>query len=128
MQSGIYNVYWWLSYAAPLVIMFIACATRARWVYRIGLACSFVATWNLNFLAVTTKWTIRNTTAVTADDIAHATADGANIVFSAIALAPLEALVLTLLFAWIGRKIWKPKVSKSESTIARAIKTTESPS
>jgi uncharacterized membrane protein YeaQ/YmgE (transglycosylase-associated protein family) len=107
MESGVYNFYWWLSYAAPILIMFIACSTRKRWIYLLGLICSFVATWNLNFLAVTTKWQIRNSTAVTSEEVEVATSDGANIVFTAILFGPLEALILTLIFGWIGQKIWR---------------------
>jgi hypothetical protein len=112
VEGGVYNVYWWLSYLAPMLIMFVACATRKKWIYRVGFVSSFIATWNLCFLAVTTKWSIRNATAVTAEEIEFANADGANIVFTAFLFGPIEALLLTILFGWLGRKIWRPIDSK----------------
>ena len=107
MQDGTYNVYWWLSLIAPAVIMLIARATRSRKIYWLAVVCSVIVTYVLCLQAVELKWAIRNATATLDSEIERATSDGANLVFNAILLAPLQAVLFTWFWGWIGRQIWK---------------------
>lgn len=107
MQDGTYNVYWWLSLIAPAVVMLIARATRSRKIYWLAVFCSVIVTYVLCLQAVELKWAIRNATATLDSEIEHATSDGANLVFNAILLAPLQAILFTWFWGWVGRRIWK---------------------
>jgi hypothetical protein len=106
MQDGTFNVFWWLSWFASPVIMFVACATRNNKIFWLGIVASLIATYLLCVHATEVKWTVRNSTAVVNSDIELANSDGANLVFTAILLAPLQAIFFTWLWGKLGRRIW----------------------
>jgi hypothetical protein len=109
MQDGTLNSFWWLSWIAPLVIMFVACATRNRAIFWLGVVSSIVVTYILCVQATEAKWIMRNSTASSERDIEFANADGANLVFTALFLAPFQAIFFTWLWSKIGRRIWQRK-------------------
>jgi hypothetical protein len=78
----------------------------------LGMLLSVSSTYLLSNLAVQTKWRIRNEIAVTDEERVYATADGANLVFTAFFFAPAEAVIYTLGWGWIGSRIWRRPVSR----------------
>lgn len=113
MLDGTMNIFWWLSWFAPLSIMFIACATRNRAIFWLGVIASLVVTYLLCVQATEVKWAVRNSTAITESEVEFANADGANLVFTVLFIAPLEALFVTWLWGKIGRHIWPRKPGSS---------------
>ena len=87
--------------------MFIACATRNRKIFWIGVIVSLIASYALCVHATEVKWGIRRTTATFESELEIATSDGANLVFAAVTIAPLQAVIVTWLWSAVGRRIWK---------------------
>lgn len=105
MAAARYNIYWFLSLIVPAVVMLVATyRERRRWLL-LGALTSFVATYFLCFLAVQTKWHDRFELAHTHEQLAYATADGANIVFTAFFFAPVEAALYTVFWLVAGTKL-----------------------
>ena len=67
---------------------------------------SVVLTYAFSNLAIIEKWNIRQTAAVTEQQLEAATADGANKVFTLYLFAPVEAVFLTWFWYWMSRKVW----------------------
>jgi len=109
MQDGTMNIFWWLSWFAPLTIMFVACATRNRTIFWLGVVSSIVVTHILCVQATEAKWIMRNSTANTESDVELANADGANLVFTVLFFALFQAIFFTWLWSKIGRRIWQRK-------------------
>ena len=107
MVDGTYNLLWWFSLIAPVVIMFVSCAAKTRRVFWIGFFASLVCTYLLSVYATEAKWSIRNATATTETEVLHATSDGANLAFTAILFAPLQAVIFSWFWGWVGRRVWK---------------------
>ena len=106
MAAARFNIYWFLWLLAPLSVMLVATFRKRRWNLIIGIAISLATTYALSNLAVQEKWRIRNESAVTATEQAYAIGDGANIVFTLFFIAPIEAIVLTCLWGFIGWRFW----------------------
>lgn len=102
MQSGTLNEYFYLSLAAPALIMLVAGMVRNDRLLSAAIICSLIATFLLCNLAVDLKWKIRRATAITAFEKDRASNDGGNRIFTAILVAPLEAVILTAFWGWAG--------------------------
>ena len=111
MAAARFNIFWFLWFLAPLVVMLTATFRHRRWDLVVGTVVSLASTYTLSNLAVQEKWRIRNEIAVTAEELAYATADGANLVFTLFLIAPLEAILLTLLWGFVGWRCW-PRVRR----------------
>jgi len=106
MEAARFNVYWFLWLLVPAIIMLAATYRRRRWFLVVGVVLSLSATYALSNLAISEKWRIRNEIASTAQEQAVATADGANLVFTRFFFAPIEAVVVTLLWGLAGCRFW----------------------
>ncbi len=102
MQDGSLNEYFYLSVMVPVALMIIAGLIYDQKIFLVAVVVSLIATYQLGNLAVQKKWEIRNRTAVTEIEKVNATADGGNLVFTAILIAPVQAIVLTFFGAWLG--------------------------
>ena len=102
MQDGTLNAYFYDSFLVPAVIMVAAGVARNDRLLNIAILTSLLATYWLANLAVQEKWKVRFATASTDAEIQRATADGANRVFTAILLAPVQAVFSTALWCWGG--------------------------
>ncbi|MDB5336352.1 MAG: hypothetical protein JWN70_1971 [Planctomycetaceae bacterium] len=102
MQDGSLNEYFYLSVIVPVVLMVVAGLIYDQKIFMVAVVGSLIATYQLGNLAVQKKWEIRNRTAVTEIEKVRATADGANLVFTAILIAPVQAVVLTFFGSWVG--------------------------
>lgn len=89
--------------------MLTAAYIRKRYVTVVAIAISLSFTYAFSNLAVLEKWKMRAQTAITEQQQEAAMADGANNVFTLIIFAPLEAVVFTWFWFWVGRNIWKPR-------------------
>lgn len=106
MEAARFNVYWYLSFAVPLIVMAVATYRRKKSLLWVGVVASLVATYMLCNLAVQTKWETRWEIAKTKEEREYATADGANLVFTAFVFAPLEALLYTAVWGFVGWRVW----------------------
>lgn len=109
LYAARYNILWYLSFLAPVVIMVISTFWRKKSILILGIVLSLITTYALCNLSVQRKWQIRNEIAKTEEERAYATADGANLVFTAFFIAPFESAVYTALWGFLGWKLW-PKV------------------
>jgi len=106
MAAARFNVFWFLSFLAPAAIMLLATYWKEKRILIAGVVVSVVVTYALCNLAVQQKWQTRLEMAKTEKQLDAATADGANIVFTAYIFGPLEAILYTLFWGYIGRKAW----------------------
>jgi uncharacterized membrane protein len=106
MAAARFNVFWFLSFLAPAAIMLLAASLKEKRIFVAGAVVSLVATYTLCNLAVQEKWQTRVEIAKTENQLEAATADGANTVFTAYLFAPLEAVLYTWFWGYIGRKAW----------------------
>ena len=116
MEAARFNIYWYLSLAAPLVVMAVATYWRKKPVLWIGFIVSLVATCLLCYAAVQTKWETRWQLAQTEAEQEYAAADGANLVFSAFIIGPFEALLYTTVWGFVGWRIWGRVHGRSRKT------------
>ena len=86
-------------------VLFYRLMLRTKWLVALGIIASLACTYELSNLAVQTKWRIRQQIAVTEEEQEYATADGANLVFTAFLFAPVEATVMTGLWFVILLKL-----------------------
>lgn len=106
MAAARFNVFWFLSILAPAVIMLLATFWQEKRIWVVGAAISLSVTYLLCNLAVQEKWHTRLELAKTETQLAAATRDGANLVFTAYISGPLEAMVYTWFWGSMGRKAW----------------------
>jgi hypothetical protein len=116
MEAARFNGYWFLSLLAPAFVMLLVTYWRKKAVFVSGVVISLVLTYGLCNLAVWEKWDIRNEVARTKEEREYATADGANLVFTALLFAPCEAVLYTCLWGFVGRKVWPKVIGKNEAT------------
>ena len=114
MDSARFNVFWFLSLFAPAAIMFFATYFQRKSILVVGILLSLSATYLLCNVAVQEKWRIRFESAVTEQELEKASADGANLVFTAILIAPFESTVYTTLWSVIGWRTWRRIARKKE--------------
>ena len=117
LAAARFNIFWFLWLLAPLVVMLAATFRHRRWDLIVGAAVSLASTYTLSNLAVQEKWRIGNEIAVTPEELAYATADGANLVFTLFLIAPIEAILLTSLWGFVGWRIW-PRIRRGLSSRA----------
>ena len=117
MAAARFNIFWYLSLVAPLVIMLAATYWRRKSVLWLGACVSVVATYLLCNAAVQTKWQTRFEIAKTEEEKNYATTDGANLVFTAFIIGPFESILYTSLWGVVGWRAWprirKPNASKT---------------
>jgi len=116
MAAARFNVFWFLSFLAPAAIMLFAAFWNERRIFLAGAVISLVVTYSLCNLAVQEKWKTRLEIAKTEKQLEVATADGANVVFTAYIFGPLEAVLYTWFWGYIGRKAW-PILKKQNTKI-----------
>jgi len=64
------------------------------------------STYTLCNISVREKWGKRFELAKTDEELEYASADGANLVFTAIAIGPFEAILYTSFWSFVGWKLW----------------------
>lgn len=116
MTMARFNIYWFLSLIAPAIVMLITTYKKSRLWLVTGVVLSVLMTYTLCNWAVQEKWRIRNEVAVTDQQRRYGTADGANLVFTAFFIAPIEALGYTVLWGYVGRKAWSKRSMKDKKT------------
>ena len=94
--------------------MFFATYFRRKSILVVGILLSLSATYVLCNAAVQEKWRIRFESAKTEQELERASADGANLVFTAILIAPLESVAYTTLWSVIGWRTWR-RVAKKKA-------------
>jgi len=99
-----YNIYWYLTIIVPFIIMLISSKNKKPKVFILGSLISIFVTTTISMLAIDEKWSIRLSEAQTEQQFSEATADGANIIFGYILIAPFEAFFYTFLFGFL---FWK---------------------
>jgi hypothetical protein len=106
MIAARFNTYWFLSLAVPAVAMLFTTFWRKRYIFIAGAVVSLLATYYLSNLAVQAKWRTRFELAKTEQELEYASADGANLVFTLFFGAPLEAVVYTGFWGFVGWRFW----------------------
>jgi len=107
MIGARYNLWWYLSIIVPAMVMVIGTFWHKRYILIIAIILSLFATYTLCNIAVREKWKERLELAQTVAELEYATADGANLVFTAIFIGPFEAILYTTIWGIIGRVGWK---------------------
>ena len=116
MAAARFNAFWFLSFLAPAAIMLLVTFWKEKRVFVAGVVISLVVTYTLCNLAVQEKWQTRIEMANPEKQLEAATADGANTVFTAYFFGPLEAVLYTWFWGYIGRKVW-PILQKQKHRI-----------
>jgi len=104
MEDARYNIYWYLTIFLPLLIMYFSSRNKNPKKFILGALVSIFFTTTISMLSINKKWSIRISQAQTEEQLTEATADGANILFGYIFIAPFEAFFYTFLFGFI---FWK---------------------
>ena len=112
MFAARYNIYWYLSFVAPMVIMLIGTLRRKKSFLMIAILISLVSTYYLCNISVQKKWQDRFNLAVTEEEREYAHTDGANLAFTTILIGPFEAVLYTSIWGVVGWYGW-PKIRKS---------------
>ncbi len=106
MAAARFNIYWYLSLIVPAAVMLIATYRHKRSTLASGALLSVIAVYLLCNIAVQTKWRARFEMAKTEQEIEYASADGANLAFTALLIAPFEAALYTTFWGVIGWRLW----------------------
>lgn len=106
MAAARFNIYWYLSLLAPLLIMAAATYWRKKSILWSGVVASLVATYLLSNLAVQEKWETRYRIATTEEEHRYAAADGGNLVGALLIIGPFEAILYTSIWGVAGWRIW----------------------
>jgi formate hydrogenlyase subunit 3/multisubunit Na+/H+ antiporter MnhD subunit len=84
-ESSRYNVFYYLSWGSPLIVLFVAIFFRRWWGLVVGIGLTLLVTFSLVCLAAESKWSIRRSAAKEERDIqAVAEMDSANLAFTPI--------------------------------------------
>ena len=113
LYAARYNIWWYLSFFVPATVMIISTFWHKKTLLIAGIILSLVTTWSLCNMSVHNKWRIRNEIAQTEQERAYATADGANMVFTAYVIAPFESVLYTTIWAFLGWRWW-PKIRQKK--------------
>jgi uncharacterized membrane protein len=105
MEAARFNIYYFLTFVTPAVLMLAAGVSRKVVMLFIVAILSVVVTYLLDVKAVDTKWATRIRLARTEEEMEYATADGANLVFTGYVMAPVEAILYTTLWGVVGWKL-----------------------
>jgi hypothetical protein len=116
MHDARFNAFWYLSFVAPAIVMLATTYLRSRAALVLGALLSLGGTYTLCNLSVQEKWDSRLEMARTDQELEYATADGANLVFTCIAIAPFESIAYTSLWGFVG---WRycPRVRRAMSRL-----------
>jgi hypothetical protein len=109
MEAARFNIYWFLWLLAPAITMLIATYKPNKVKIISLIMLSLVLTYSFSNLAVIRKWDIRMEIAKTKEELEHATADGANKVFTLMFIAPIEAIFFTSLWGGVGYYVHRRK-------------------
>lgn len=101
-----FNGYWFLSLIGPAVVMLFATFWHKKPILVTGIVISLLLTYALCNISVQEKWEKRMQIAQTHEELAYATTDGANLVFTLFVLAPFEAILYTSVWGIVGWRIW----------------------
>lgn len=112
-----YNAYWYLSFIAPAAVMLVATFSHKRPLLWAGVLASVVATYILCNMAVQEKWRARFEMAKTDQELEYASADGANLAFTAFFFAPFESVLYTTLWGVLGWCAW-PRVRGRQAQLS----------
>jgi amino acid transporter len=120
MIAARFNIYWYLSFIVPAIVMLLATFWRRKSLLILGILISLAATYILCNISVQEKWDTRMQIAQTEEESKYATADGANIVFTVYITGPFEAILHTSFWGILGWKVWprirqKKRKSKMET-------------
>lgn len=107
MLAARFNGYWFASLLAPALVMLVATFFSRRWTLVLGVMVSLCATFVLSHLAVERKWRLRGEIAVTQADRDYASADGANRMAAILVIGPVEAIVFTAAWGFVGWRSWR---------------------
>lgn len=107
MIAARYNLWWYLSILLPALIMLTGTYWDKRYVLVAAIIFSLFSTYILCNIYVREKWKARHEIAETSKELDYASADGANLVFTAIFIGPFEAIFYTAIWGIIGRLGWK---------------------
>ena len=112
LYAARYNIFWYLSIIAPAAIMIFSTFWHKKQTLIIAIIISLVTTYTLCNLSVQKKWRTRYEIAKTEKEKAYATADGANLVFTAYIIGPFESALYTTIWGVIGWAGWT-KIKKA---------------
>jgi len=117
MIAARYNLWWYLSFLVPALIMITGTFWNKRNILIIAIILSLVATYTLCNISVREKWKVRYEIAKTSKELDYSSADGANLVFTAIFIGPFEAILYTTIWGIIGWFGWsRLKTKRTEET------------
>ncbi len=112
-----YNLWWYLSFFVPALVMIAGTFWHKKAILIIAITISLFATYTLCNISVREKWGKRFELAKTDEELEYASADGANFVFTAIAIGPFEAILYTSFWGFVGWKLWpRLKIRKEKET------------
>lgn len=112
MIAARYNLWWYLSLFVPTLIMLFGTFWNKRYILVVSIVLSLVSTYMLCNISVREKWKERLEIAKTSEGLEYASADGANLVFTAIFIGPFEAILYTIIWGVVGRFGWKKLKAK----------------
>jgi hypothetical protein len=116
MDAARFNVFWFLSIFIPAVIMLAASLGRRWWLSGIAALASVATTYWLCLLAVSRKWSLRLELAATEAQRQWVyDSDGGDQAFTAVVTGPLEAILYTMLWAFLGWKLVSMYQSRSSN-------------
>ena len=104
-----YNLWWYLSFIIPAAVMIAGTFWHKKSVLVIAIVLSLFATYTLCNISVREKWETRQELAKTDEELEYASVDGANLVFTTVAIGPFEAILYTSFWGFVGWKLW-PKL------------------
>lgn len=102
MLAARFNACWFAALLAPALIMLLATLSSRRWIIVLGVLVSLGTTFVFSNLAVERKWRLRSEIAATQADRDYVAADGANRAATLLVIAPVEAIVFTAAWGFIG--------------------------
>ena len=114
LYAARYNIYWFLSFIVPAIIMLYSASQKKKGILIIGAVVSIISTYCLCNLSVQKKWQTRFEIAKTQEELDYASTDGANLVFTAFIIGPFEALLYTSLWGVVGVRVW-PRTRKRKT-------------
>lgn len=103
LDAAQFNVFWCLAMGVPAIIMLSATWFKARAVWWIAGLISVLAAYSLINISVEVKWDRRIDGAKTPEERQYWTErDGANLVFAAYVSGPVQAVIYTLFWGYVG--------------------------
>ena len=116
MIAAKYNLWWYLSFIVPAVLMLIGTFWHKKHLLIAAIILSLSSTYTLSSISVREKWKSRFELAQTQEEPKYASTDGANLVFTAFVIGPLEAIFYTAFWGFLGWKLWPKHKNKKEKT------------